>query len=267
MPGRGRGRGRGNANNAKPKKQNKKAFLPRNSVSMNPLGKPNSYDYTRSYDYPVQVGKADAPNLVYMNTDNKYMIIKLHTKMSNMPDFVSDFNALYNQCQITSIHHSLIPNFKTNLGWQGTSGAANSNGLHAIPNYQIFFLPENFTVDQLGLASTTGDAIDSIINQTQRKASVVIPGKPMTFWNKRPSLVNNDIVADKGSSTNITSEMVRAGYLNINDHKDTTHYGLQLVIRRVDGQPIQNQSQIDEQFGIMGWRIQNQVFFRTRRVQ
>ncbi len=260
-------RRRGRNNNAKPKKQNKKAFLPRNSVSMNPLAAPNSYSYTRSYDYPVFVGKADAGNLVSMNTDNTYMIIKLHTTMNKMPDFVSDFNALYNQCQITSIHHSLVPFLKNNIPFQHQLVGANPVAANAVPNYQIFFLPENYTVDQLGLASTTGAAIDSIINQTQRKASEVLPGKTMTFWNKRPSLVNNDVVADKGSSTNITSEMVRAGYLNINDHKDTTHYGLQLVIRRVDGKPIDTTASFDDSFAMMGWRVQNQVFFRTRRVQ
>ena len=78
---------------------------------------------------------------------------------------------------------------------------------------------------------------------------------------------SHDHKVDKGSSATIASEMVRAGYLNINDHKDTTHYGLQLVIRRVDGKPIDTTGTFDDSFAMMGWRVQNQVFFRTRRVQ
>ena len=249
------------------KNKSKKNTLPRNSLSMNPFGKPNSYNYTRSYDYPVFVGKADATNLVSMNTDNTYMIIKLHTTMNKMPDFVSDFTGLYNQCQITSVHHSLVPFLKNNIPFQHQLAGANPVAANAVPNYQIFYIPENYTVDQLGLASTTGAAIDSIINQTQRKAYSVLPGRVMEFWNKRPSLVNHDVVADKGSDATIASEMVRAGYLNINDHKDTTHYGLQLVIRRVDGKPIDTTADFDDSFAMMGWRVQNQVFFRTRRVQ
>lgn len=248
-------------------KKGYKKNLPRNKVSMNPLSKPNHYNYTRSYDFPVFIGKADAANLVYMNTDNTYMIIKLHTTMNKMPDFVSDFSNLYNQCQITSVHHTLVPFLKNNIPFQHQLSGANPSAANAVPNYQIFYMPENYTVDQLALQSTAGSVIDSIINQTQRKAYRLLPGKQMSFWNKRPSVVTSDVVSDKSSNTTITTEMERAGYLDIADHKDTLLYGLQLVIRRVDGKPFPTDADFDDSFAMMGWRVQNQVFFRTRRVQ
>jgi len=254
------------ARRGKGKAKGKNKSLPRNSISMNPLSRPNRYNFTRSYDYPVWVGKADNANLVYMNTDNTYMIIKLHTKMTNLPEFVADFNPLFNQCQITSVKHTLVPFLKTNIPFQHQLPGSNPTSADAVSNYQIFYMPENYTIDQLALQSTAGSVIDSQINQTQRKAYRLLPGKQFTILNKRPSLVEANVVGDKSGSTPIKSTMVRAGYLNIDDHKDTTHYGLQLVIRRVDGKPMTSRD-FDDSFAMMGWRIQNQVFFRTRRVQ
>lgn len=241
---------------------------PRFTVKRSPFSVPNSYSYCRSYDFPIHVGKADNSNGVYMNTDNKYQIIKLHATMNKMPDFVSDFTSLYNECQITSVKTVLVPFLKDNIPFQHQLQGANPSAANAVPNYQLFYMPENYTVDQLSLNTTAASVIDSIINQTQRKSYRLLPGKEITCWNKKPSIVIQDTVVDKVSNTSIKSKMKRVGYLNIQDHKDTLIYGQQIVCRRVDGLEMASDAVIsDDSFAQMGWRAQVQVFFRCRRVQ
>lgn len=239
---------------------------PRYRIQQNPLYKPTCYNFTRAYDYPVEVGVADNDNLVYMNTDNKYMIIKLHGIMSNLPDF-DDFKTLFNQFQLVSITHKLTPNFSNNIGQVATYDSSNNLLFtQAVPNYQVFYIPENYTIDKPDLQTLTSAEIDEFINKSQRKASRVIPGKTMTITNKRPSIPGDVIAQAKGQGF-VSSDMERAGYLDM-DLQDTIHYGFQLVIRRVDGGVISSHNP-DSTISTspMGWRINNQLYFRTRKVQ
>lgn len=239
---------------------------PRFQIKQNPLHSPTHYNFTRSYDYPVEVGVADTTNLVYMNTDNKYMIIKLHGIMSNLPDF-ANFKSLFNQFQLCSITHTLTPNFSNNIGQLATYDSSNNLLFtQAVPNYQVFYIPENYTIDKPDLQTLNADDIDDFLNKSQRKASHLIPSKTMKIVNTRPSILGDVIGQEKGSGF-VASDMVRAGYLDM-DLQDTTHYGFQLVIRRVDGQVISNHSP-DDKIAVspMGWRISNQLYFRTRKVE
>ena len=239
---------------------------PRHRVQQNPLYKPTCYNFTRAYDYAVSVGVAAESNLVYMNTDNKYMIIKLHGVMSKLPDF-ADFKTLFNQFQLVSITHKLTPNFRNNIG-QIASYDSNDNLLftQAVPNYQVFFIPENYTIDKHELKDKNGAEIDEFINKSQRKSVALIPSKTISITNKRPSVLGDVIGQEKGAGF-VAADMQRAGYLDM-DLQDTIHYGFQLVIRRVDGQAISNHNPSDDiATSQMGWRISNQLFFRTRRVQ
>lgn len=247
-------------------KRYRKKTGPRYRIQTNPLYKPTCYNFTRSYDYAVSVGVADEDNLVFMNTDNKYMIIKLHGIMSKLPDFV-DFRTLFNQFQLVSITHTLTPNYKNNIGQIATYDS-NDNILftQAVPNYQVFYIPENYTIDKPDLQTLSASDIDEFINKSQRKASKVIPGKTMVITNKRPSILGDVIGQAKGSGF-VAADMVRAGYLDM-DLQDTTHYGFQLVIRKVSGETISNHNPSSTiSTSPMGWRINNQLYFRTRKVQ
>lgn len=239
---------------------------PRHRIQQNPLFKPTCYNFTRSYDYPVSVGVADADNLVYMNTDNKYMIIKLHGIMSKLPDF-ADFKTLFNQFQLVSIRHELTPNFRNNIGQVATYDTSNNLLFtQAIPNYQVYFIPENYTIDKPDLQTLNSTDIDEFINKAQRKAVALIPSKAMAINNKRPSIPGDVIAQTKGAGF-VSADMVRAGYMDM-DLQDTVHYGFQLVIRRVDGEVISNHNPSDKiSTSQMGWRINNQLYFRTRKVQ
>lgn len=239
---------------------------PRARIQQNPLYKPTCYNFTRAYDYPVTVGVAAPSNLVYLNTDSKYMIIKLHGIMSKLPDF-SQFKSLFNQFQLVSITHTLTPNFKNNIGQVAAYDTGN-NLLYtqAVPNYQVFYIPENFTVDKPDLNTLTAAQIDTFLNKAQRKAIGLIPGKTMQITNNRPSVLGDVIGMEKGAGF-VASDMQRAGYLDM-DLENTTHYGFQLVIRRVDGGFISGHDPDDKiATSRMGWRIDNQLYFRVRKVQ
>ena len=239
---------------------------PRHRIQQNPLFKPTCYNFTRSYDYAVTVGNGDEDNLVFMNSDSKYMIIKLHGIMSNLPDF-ADFRSLFNQFQLVSIKHTLTPNFRNNIG-QSVAYDSNDNLLftQAVPNYQVYFIPENYTIDKPDLQTLSATDIDEFINKSQRKAVALIPNKAMQINNNRPSIPGDVIAQTKGAGF-VSSDMVRAGYLD-NDLQDTVHYGFQLVIRRVDGGVISNHNPSSSiSTSPMGWRIDNQLYFRMRKVQ
>jgi hypothetical protein len=247
-------------------KRRMKSSAPRYRIQQNPLYKPTCYNFTRSYDYAVTVGNADNDNLVFMNSDNKYMIIKLHGIMSNLPSF-DDFRTLFNQFQLVSIKHTLTPNFRNNIG-QSVAYDSNDNVLftQAVPNYQVFFIPENYTIDKPDLQTLSATEIDEFVNKSQRKAVALIPNKAMIINNKRPSIPGDVIAQEKGQGF-VSSDMVRAGYLD-NDLQDTVHYGYQLVIRKVDGTLISSHNPSSTiATSPMGWRIDNQLFFRCRKVQ
>lgn len=239
---------------------------PRHRIQQNPLHNPTCYNFTRAYDYPVEVGVADHDNLVFMNTDNKYMIIKLHGIMSKLPDF-ADFKTLFNQFQLVSITHRLTPNYRNNVGQFATYDTSNTLlYTQAVPNYQVFFIPENYTIDKPDLQTLSAQEVDEFINKSQRKAVQIIPSKPMKITNQRPSVLGDVIGQEKGAGF-VASDMERAGYLDM-DLQDTTHYGFQLVIRRVDGGYISSHNpQATIATSPMGWRISNQLYFRTRKVQ
>ena len=168
---------------------------------------------------------------------------------------------------MVSIKHKLTPNYSNNVGQFATYDTGN-NLLYtqAVPNYQVFFIPENYTIDKPDLQTLSHTEIDEFINKSQRKASRVIPSRTLTINNKRPSILGDVIGQEKGAGF-VASDMVRAGYLDM-DLQDTTHYGFQLVIRRVDGGVISSHNPDSTiATSMMGWRISNQLYFRTRKVQ
>lgn len=118
----------------KPKSSRK--ARPRSVIRTSPGSSPNVHCFTRGYSYPVTLGVADSSNEVQMNSDNTYMILKLHTKFNLLPDY-TEFKALFSEYKITSISHRLVPFYSQNI----TSSALNSTTdfQNAIPVCDIKF--------------------------------------------------------------------------------------------------------------------------------
>tara|TARA_Y100001938_G_scaffold149837_1_gene238215 strand:+ start:1055 stop:1882 length:828 start_codon:yes stop_codon:yes gene_type:complete len=242
----------------------KRYAKPRHIISKNPLSSPNVYNFCRSYAYGISIGVQDVDNLVYMNTDNKFMIVKLRTKVDKLPEF-NEFRALFNQYKVTSIHHNMIPYYKDNIPYaKGDFPATSTDYQIAIPNFQMYYIPENFTLDIPNLQSLAADQIDKYLNESQRKAYRMFPSKQKHLWNKKPSIP--DVAYEEKAGTITPTEMITAPWLST-ENQDVELYGLQLLIARVDRQVINSHQSNSNIFSNMGWRINNTVYFKTRKVQ
>lgn len=236
---------------------------PRSRINTNPLARPNVYPWMRSHTYNVSIGIGDPGNEVYMNTDDKAMIVKLRTKFSKLPDF-GEFQALFNQYRITSVRTHMIPFYKDNVAFTKGDQTVSADYGIAIPNYQVYYLPENYTIDTPNLASKSIDQIDDYIAQSQKKAYRLFPSREKTVWNKRPAVPG--VIYDEKAGTVAPSTMVRAPWMD-SDAVNNEVYGIQLVIMRVDRLALNGHNQSSNIFQHMGWRVRNDVYFETRKVQ
>lgn len=241
----------------------KRVAKPRSIISRNPLSSPNVYNFCRSYTYNVSIGVEDLDNLVYMNSDNKCMIIKLRTKVNKLPNF-SEFESLFNQYQVTSIHHQMIPYYKDNVAFTKGDQSVSADYGVAVPNYQVYYIPENYTLDLPALHTHNMATIDQYLNESQRKAYRMFPSKQKDLWNKKPSIPDVGYDAKSGSLT--PTEMITAPWMSTQSNQIEL-YGIQLVICRVDRKTLNSHNSTSNIFQNMGWRINNTVFFKTRKVQ
>lgn len=233
---------------------------PRNTISQNPLSAPNKYNFMRSFASSINIGIADTQNNIFMNTDNKCQIIKLRVKLAQLPDY-TDFQALFNQYKITSVKSHLIPFYKDNIPHAYGAGAGTAP---AIPNYQVFYVPENYMIDIPAFQSKTIAQIDDYINQSQKKAYAIFPNRPKKFWNKKPSVP--DVIFEEKAGASIPGKMVRFPFIDANII-DVEAYGLQLLIMRVDRLQFNPTGATDNTAQHMGWRVQHDVYLQTRKVQ
>lgn len=199
-----------------------------------------------------------------MNTDSKYQIINLRAKFSDLPEY-QEFNALFSEYKIKNFSIQLIPNFRDNKTNILNSADAIINA--QIPNYQVFAIPANYTDDDHDFAGMTGAQIDSWLNQTQRKSSLIMPSRPHTYHTSRPKVVKYEGGPDKDGGTASIS-MGAPYWLSTGaptggnlDERTVEHYGLRLLIRRVDGLDISSAVQS------FAFRVQHTVNFMTRKVQ
>lgn len=241
----------------------KRYAKPRHVISKNPLSSPNVYNFCRSYSYGVSIGVQDLDNLVYMNTDNKCMIIKLRTKVNKLPEF-NEFEALFNQYKVTSIHHHLIPYYKDNVPFTKGDQTVSADYGISIPNYQVYYIPENYTLDLPSLHNFSMEHIDKYLNESQRKAYRMFPSKQKHLMNKKPSIPDAGYDHKNGSIT--PTEMITAPWLST-QLQDIELYGIQLLICRVDRKVLNSHNSASNIFQNMGWRIDNTVYFKTRKVQ
>lgn len=254
----------------KPKRSTRKA-TPRNTIKSSPGSSPNVHNFTRGYSYPVTIGTADATHEVQMNTDSKYMILKLHTKFSDLPDF-TEFKALFSEYKITSITHRLVPYYSNNLPSSETSsGTAFQN---AIPNFEIFILPVHSSAREKELHTLSAAEIDSFLNQSQRKGRRLMPSKTQTFTTLHPKVVGYSGPVSKAGGTAVMT-MTNPTYFSTDpaplvtggqDQTTISHYGSLVVIRRVDGAAFLGPP-LNPRNAFMGCRMETQVYFRCRRVQ
>lgn len=255
------------------KKRNpKRKRTPRAVIRSSPSAAPNVHMFKRSYDHPFTIGVADAANGVLLNTDTKYMVVQLHTKFNKLPEY-TEFKSLFSEYKITSVTHRLVPFYKDNVQISYNTDVGTTNPyVAAIPNYEIFSIPVNSSAREAELHTKTGAQIDEYLNQAQRKAIRLMPSKTQVFKTLKPKVVGYKGPLDKDGQTALMT-MVAPSYLNTDpsplvtggvDQTDVTHYGITLLIRRVDGEAFPTASHIHQN---MGFRMENEVFFKTRKVQ
>lgn len=240
----------------------KKARMLRHRVRTSPALAPNVYNFTRGFD---SYGFVDANTGIFrQNTDNKYLIISLACQFSDLPDY-TEFNSLFSEYKIRSFDITLTPNFTQN---QYTVLDSNDAAVRVdIRNYQCFAVPVNYTDEAVDFSSFTGAQIDSWLNCTQRKRVAVFPGRVRRYRTINPRVVKYEGAIDKALGTS-TASMGKPYWLStaapsgVNpDERDVQHYGMRLLIRRVDGTALSGTA------NAMGWRVQHQVNFSCRKVQ
>lgn len=245
-----------------PLKSRKKARMPSRRVRTSPAVAPNVYHFTRGFD---SFGFLDADSGIFrQNADNKYLIVSLATQFSDLPDY-TEFNSLFSEYKIKSFDITLTPNFTSNQ--YTVLNADNTPARVDIRNYQCFAVPVNYCDEAVDFSAFTGAQIDDWLNCTQRKRVAVFPGRVRRYRTSNPRVVKYDGAIDKALGTS-TASMGRPYWLStaapsgVNpDERTVQHYGLRLLIRRVDGSALSGTA------NAMGWRVQHQVNFMCRKVQ
>jgi len=252
------------------KRHTKRKATPRRIIKSSPGSAPNVHMFKRSYDHPFTIGVADSTNGVLLNSDSKYMIVKLHTKFNKLPNY-TEFKALFSEYKITSVDQRLVPYYSGNQPYTyNADTSATEKFINGIPNFEIFSLPVNSSAQEHDLSTYSATQIDDYINQSQRKARRMMPNKSMMFKTLRPKVVGYKGPLDKGAGNSLMT-MEAPAWLNTDnsaagmlDQTDVTHYGIVLLIRRVDGAGLTASSHAYES---MGFRMENTVYFKTRKVQ
>jgi hypothetical protein len=200
-----------------------------------------------------------------MNTDNTFAIIKLNTSFDKLPK-KEEFNALFSEYKITSFTQTFTPYYSQN---QPSVIQHNSNALvsQAVPNYEMFIIPVNYSEEAPQLETKTKVEIEEYLNQTQRKSTRILPSRRQTWHTPKPRVVRYTGPLTKTHGTSVSS-MGAPPWLSTDTtlpaerrETDVLHYGMQIVVRRVDGAAIVDQPQT------MGGRVTTRVNFLCRKVQ
>ncbi len=132
------------------KRYRKKRKLPRYALTKSIRAPPATYPFRRSHDSFIHIGANNPENLAFMNTDQTYMCIQLHSSWEQLPGckdhsyndadglntsrIQNDFKELFSQYKITSIHHKLTPNYTDNHFVISDAPHRHRN----IPNYEMW---------------------------------------------------------------------------------------------------------------------------------
>lgn len=236
--------------------RSKKAPRPRTS----PFNPPNEYRFTRWYSEAQHLGTTAGDWL--LNTDSRFQIIKLATEFNRLPDY-TEFKALFSEFKIHSFTVKLVPYYSRNQPQlTGLTG-----GTSAIPNYEVFAVPVNYSDTPGHLESKTAAQIVSFLNQSQRTGVSLMPNKTKSYHTAKPKIVKYIGAVGKISLGTSFTAMGSPTWLSTDntatpDETDVSHYGLQLVIRKVDGTAFDLTAT-----QAMGFRVETHVNFSCRKVQ
>lgn len=232
----------------------KKRKLMTRRIRTAPVSAPNVYNFTRGFDSFATVGITSG--IFAMNTDNRYQVINLRTRFSDMPQF-TEFNSLFSEYKIKTFSVNLVPTLKQNVG---------ANNI-IVSNFQVFAVPVNYTDDEQDFSLLSSAEIDSFLNQTQRKSMRLMPNRPKMYVTRKPRVPKYEgpLNVTGGTSTIAmgTPYWLSTGppATGAQDERNVYHYGMRLLIRRVDG------GVINPALNPMGFRVQHQVNFACRKVQ
>lgn len=87
--------------------------------------------------------------------------LKKSETASDMPEF-TEFNSLFSEYKIKTFSVNLVPTLKQNVDANNITAA--------VPNFQVFAVPVNYTDDVQDFSLLSAADIDSFLNQTQRKS-------------------------------------------------------------------------------------------------
>lgn len=237
----------------------KKASRPRTS----PFSAPNEYRFTRWYSEAQHIGTTSGD--WHLNTDSRFQIIKLKTEFNRLPSF-QEFNALFAEYKIHSFSVKLLPyTAQTSQVVLNTTAATVNTA--PVPNYEVFAVPVNYVDEDALLETKSATDIVSILNQSQRLGMSLMPNKIKTYKVMKPKIVKYVGAIGKVSLGTSTTAMGTPGWYSLDsdaspDETAVSHYGVQLVIRKVDGSAF---NLTTEQ--AMGFRVETMVNFSVRKVQ
>lgn len=224
---------------------------------------PRVYSFNRGFTGSFVLGTADNTNRVYLNTDSKYCVVKLAVEANRLADF-TEFNALFSEYKIKSFSTTFTPQFAQNRA-QLLLPSTDAVKIGAVPNFEVIAVPAR-TINASDYDTLTGSQIDNYLNQTQRMNKRVTPGGVLRYSTPNPTVVKSVGPIGK-SSTADAYTMGKPVWLSTAsgltpDTLDVSHFGLTLLIRRVDGQAIDTSATKS-----FGYRITTRVNVDLRKVQ
>ena len=220
------------------------------------------YSFNRGFTNTFTMGIASTANRIYLNTDSKYMVIKLAVEANRLEEF-DEFNSLFSEYKIKSFSTTFTPSYSKNMA-RVLVPSTDAAAFVEIPNFEVIAVPAR-TINAADYETLTSVQIDSYLMQTQRMNKKLTPGGVLKFTTPNPSVVKSSGPIGK-AATALTYTMGSPPWLSTKsgltpDTQDVSHFGLTLLIRRVDGDTIGSATQNLE------YRITTRVNLDMRKVQ
>lgn len=223
---------------------------------------PRVYRFNRGFTSAYTMGTADTANRVYLNTDGKYMVVKLQVEFNRLTSH-TEFNSLFSEYKIDSWTTTWTPSFSRNMAT--VLNVNDSKHLEAIPNFEIISVPAR-TINASGYEALSAQQIEDYLDQTQRQTIKLSPSGVLHYKTSNPKIVRSMGPIGK-AATDDNYTMGKPYWLSTlgtltPDTSDVSHFGQTLLIRRVDGAAFH--TDLTQQ---MKYRINTRVNFACRKVQ
>ena len=215
--------------------------------------------------------------------NGRYMVLKLHTAFNMLPgcrdialpgtDLVAqnDFMQLFQQYKITSVKHTLTPNFSHG---QPSTTTSSSNVSSNMPNYEMFIMKSNVVdEDEMKIYTMQNEQIDAWLSSKNTKSRRILPSKTQRFMCTNPKVVKFGTAMFKKQETGFSTMHMGAPEWYSTDPKhdhahggiDETaieHYTYDIVIRRVDGEPLNDENALAVRH--LSFRVETKVGWLCR---